>query len=38
MKLDYLMYSKQTYKMWSLKRLVTLNCESRISVHAVQYK
>ena len=25
-------------KMWSLKSLVMLKCESRTSVHAVQYK
>ena len=25
-------------KMWSLKRLVMLKCESRISFHEVQYK
>ena len=32
------MYSKQTGKMWSLKSLVMLKCESRTSLHAVQYK
>ena len=40
------MYSKQTNlkgvyfwnKMWSLKSLVMLNCESRTSLHVVQYK
>ena len=25
-------------KMWSLKRLIMLKCESRTSLHAVQYK
>ena len=25
-------------KMWSLKSLAKLKCESRISLHAVQYK
>ena len=25
-------------KMWSLKSLVTLKCESRTSLHAVKYK
>ena len=29
---------KQTNKMWSLKSLVVLKCESRTSLHAVQYK
>ena len=46
MKLDCPMYSKQTNlkgvyswnKMWSLKSLVMLKCESRTSLHAVQYK
>ena len=37
-KLDCPMYSKQTNKMWSLKSLVMLKCESRTSLHAVQYK
>ena len=32
------MYSKQTGKMRSLKSLVMLKCESRTSLHAVQYK
>ena len=40
------MYSKQTNlqdvypwnKMWSLKSLVTLKCESKTSLHKVQYK
>ena len=31
-------YSKQTNKMCSLKSLVMLNCESRTSLYAVQYK
>ena len=46
MKLAYPMFSKQTNlkgvyswnKMWSLKSLVMLKCESRTSLHAVQYK
>ena len=38
MKLDCPIYSKQTNKMWSLKSLVMLKCESRTSLHAVQYK
>ena len=37
-KFDYPMYSKQTNKMWSLKNLLMLKCESRTSLHAVQYK
>ena len=37
-KLECPMYSKQTNKMWSLKRVVILKCESRTSPHAVQYK
>ena len=37
-KLDCPMYSKQTNKMWSLKSLVMLKCESRTSLYAVQYK
>ena len=45
-KLDCPIYSKQTHlkvvyswnKMWSLKSLVILKCESRTSLHAVQYK
>ena len=37
-KLDYPMHSKQTNKMWSLKNLLMLKCESRTSLHAVQYK
>ena len=37
-KLDCTMYSEQTNKTWSLKRLVTLKCENRTSLHAVQYK
>ena len=31
-------YSKQTIKMWSLKSVVIWTCESRTSLHAVQYK
>ena len=38
MKLDSPMYSKQTNKMWLLKSLVMSKCESRTSLHAVQYK
>ena len=46
MKIDCPMYSKQTNlkgvysgnKTWSLKSLVMLECESRTSLHAVQYK
>ena len=46
MKLDCPMYSKQTNlkdvycwnKMRSLKSLVTLKCEGRTSLYAVQYK
>ena len=38
MKLDCLMYSKQTNKMRSLKNLAMLKSESRTSLHAVQYK
>ena len=30
------MYSKQTNKMWSLKSLFKLKCESRANLHAVQ--
>ena len=30
------MFSKQTNKMWSLKSLVLLKCESRTSLHAVK--
>ena len=45
-KLDCPMYSKLTNlksvyswnKMWPLKSLVTLKCESRTSLDAVQYK
>ena len=37
-KLDCPMYSKQTNKMWSLKSLVMLKCETRTSLYAVQYK
>ena len=37
-KLDCLMYCKQTNKIWSLKSLVMLKCESRTSLHAVQCK
>ena len=45
MKRDRPMYSKQTNlkgvyswnKMWSLKSLVMSKCESRSSLHAVQY-
>ena len=37
-KLDCTIYSKQTNKMWSLKSLLILQCESRVSLHAVQYK
>ena len=37
MKLDFPMFTKLTSGMWSLKSLVTLNCESRTSLHAVQY-
>ena len=45
MKLDCPMNSKQTNfkgayswnKMWSLKSLVMLKCDSRTSLHAVQY-
>ena len=32
MKLDCPMYSKQTNKMWSLKSLVMLKCESRTNL------
>ena len=32
------MYGKQRNKMWFLKSLVTSKCESRTSLHAVQYK
>ena len=32
------MYRKQTNKMWSLKSLVILKCETRTSLYAVQYK
>ena len=32
------MYSKQTNKMWLLKSLVILKCESRTSQHTVQYQ
>ena len=35
LKLDCTMYSEQTNKTWSLKRLVTLKCENRTSLHAV---
>ena len=38
LELDSSMYSKQTNKMWSLKSLVTLKCDSRTSLHAIQYK
>ena len=37
-KLDCPMYSKQKIKMTSLKSLVTLKCESRTSLQAVQFK
>ena len=45
-KLDCPMYSKQTNlkrvyswnKMWLLKSLAMLKCESRTSLHTVQYK
>ena len=45
MKLEYPTYSKQTYlegvyswnKMWSLKSLVMLKCESRTSPYASPY-
>ena len=36
MKLDCPMYSKETNKMWTLKSLVLLKCESRTSLHAAQ--
>ena len=32
------MYSKPKNKMWPLKNLFMLKCESRTSLHAVQYK
>ena len=32
------MYSKQRNKMWSLKSLVILKCETRTSLYEVQYK
>ena len=32
------MYSKQINKMWSLKGLAMLKCDSRTSLHVVQYK
>ena len=35
-KLDCTVHSNQTNKMWSLKCLVILKCESRTSLHAVQ--
>ena len=35
---DCPMYSKQTNKMWSSKNLVMLKCQSRTSLHTVQYK
>ena len=38
MKLDCLMYNKQTNKMWSSKSLVMLKCGNRNSLHAVQHK
>ena len=38
MKLDCPMNTNQTNKMWSLKSLVSLKCESRTSLHAVQDK
>ena len=38
MKVDSPMYSKQASKILSLKSLVMLNCESRTSLHAAQYK
>ena len=46
MKLDCPLYNKETNlkgvyswnKMWPLKTLVMLKCESRTSLHAVQYK
>ena len=34
----WLSNSKQTNKMWSLKSLVMLKCESWTSLYAVQYK
>ena len=37
-KLDCTVHSNQTNKMWSLKCLRILKCESRTSLHAVQYK
>ena len=37
MNLDCPTYSKKAVKMWSLKGLVMLKCESRTSLHAVQY-
>ena len=37
-KLDSPMYSKQTNKMWPLKSLIMLKCESGTTLHAVQYK
>ena len=38
MKLDCPMYSKQKNKLWSLKSLVMLKCESRTSLHAAQHR
>ena len=38
LRIDCPMYSKQTNKMWSLKSLVMLKCETRTSLYAVQYK
>ena len=32
------MYSKQINKMWSLKSLAMLKCDSRTSLHVVQCK
>ena len=37
-KLDYLMYSKKTNKMWSLKSLAMLMSENRTGLHALQHK
>ena len=38
LRIDCPMYSKQTNKMWLLKSLVMLKCETRTSLYAVQYK
>ena len=32
------MYCKQTSKMWPLKILVMIKCETRTSLYTVQYK